>query len=724
MRNLIPLFTIAMGVALVIALLTYPGDLTAAAHAQGPAAAGDKPAAPDAAPSQPSTRIEPFGGELAYRPGTARQGVTIGSTDKDSLFKMRVDLPDHGYPAIKRITLTDYKVQPRGNDHYVVQSIAEQKHFVDGVEKPKYAIYPLTPWAVTINEKTIDLFGAVWNFKQQTVGSDGRQSVTYGLDIVEKTGDEYERVVLKIEREFQLDTGSYDLIVNQRFINHSGRELSIVWETLVQGDAPFEKSAYARDERFLIFGYFNPQYDMDRSYVSAADAIWSRTDVLDATHKSGRPVWPNAELHNNAELVWFSVVNRYFGAAIHPVVEMDDQQGVTFTALHNYYKLVTVPIILGEKGGDQYSDGRKMVLALKSRPFTLAPDQAKALNLGFFAGPRSSGLFAAEPYESMGFGEMLVYTLGCTLCTFQPLAKALLWFLKMLHAVVQDWGVAIILLVCFVRMVLHPITKRSQINMMKMGKQTQALKPEIDKIKKKYANDQTKIGQETMRLYREQGVNPVTGMLGCVPMLLQMPIWVALYAMLYTAIELRHEPAFYSVFQAVFGETPLGQFLLDLSVPDRFWSFYDEPRYFQVLLFNFDYSSFNILPILMGVVFFIQQKLTMTPATTDEMRRQQKIMSVMMTVLFPLMMYSVPSGLTLYILTSTGIGIIESSIVRKHIREQEEDGTLFNPKSPKKPKPGGLMDRLHKAVEAKQRAAKSRGSGKSGSGGYKQRKRP
>jgi YidC/Oxa1 family membrane protein insertase len=170
---------------------------------------------------------------------------------------------------------------------------------------------------------------------------------------------------------------------------------------------------------------------------------------------------------------------------------------------------------------------------------------------------------------------------------------------------------------------------------------------------------------------QKYGVNPFQ-MLGCLPMFLQMPIWVALYALLYFMFDIRQEPAFFGVFQ-LFGDWP---FLADLSSADHFFGQFAEPKHF--LLWNI--TGINLLPILMGFIFFIQQKY-MSPqsmATTPEQASQQKIMRVMMVVLFPLMLYSAPSGLTLYILTSSTVGILESRRIRKHIDEL-----------PLEPKPAG-----------------------------------
>ena len=726
----------------------------------------------EAPPAPASDALE---GAYKARPGTKKQRpVFLGAAlpDKQSPFLLGVDLSRH-VPAISRISLSRFKTRPRrggsllfdvdpaftkeldanpiskplrqafaeknvklsedatvsvevegrrwlitdGNDAYLVHhnggrlDVHVEPYVIQQVVRSgELAVFPFTPLLIEINGRAVKLHDVRWDLDEASTPDDGEHRATYKLLIV----DAHDQDVLEIERRFRLEPASFDLTIEHRFTNRTDRPLKVVWETLVQADAPPEQSAYAGDRRFLMTGYFDPNHDASRRFVYVNDANLARTDVLDAAEKSRgqAALWPNRELDPATEMVWFSAINRYFAIAVHPIARAGAER-TDFTPLHTTFSRVSVPIILGTRGTQKMADDRKMVLALRSRPFDLAVGETGTLDLALFAGPRSSELFKQAPFDAMGFGEMLVYELGCTWCTFQPLARGLLWFLKLLHAVTSDWSVAIILLVCFVRLLLHPITKKSQINMMKMGKQMQALQPEIQKLKNKYANDKSRLNQETMRLYKEQSVNPFN-MLGCLPMLLQTPIWIALYAMLYTAIELRHEPAFYGIFQLISGDA--WPFLMDLSGPDRFIPIFDESRYFNLFLINFDYASINIIPILMGVVFFIQQKLTMTPATTDDQRRQQKIMSVMMTVFFPLLMFSVPSGLTLYILTSTGIGILESRAVRRHIREQEEAGTLF-----KKKKNGGFMDRLQTMLEERKKHQESAGPGQTRP--YKHRKR-
>ena len=189
-------------------------------------------------------------------------------------------------------------------------------------------------------------------------------------------------------------------------------------------------------------------------------------------------------------------------------------------------------------------------------------------------------------------------------------------------------------------------------------------------------------------------------------MFLQMPIWVALYAMLYFAIDLRHEPAFYGVFQhlgSLFGGS--WPFLADLSVSDRFIPLFEpsEDTILRLPIITIDYSAINILPPLMAVVMFFNMKFTQPPPPENEteeqkqQRRQQQMVMKIMPFLFPILLYSAPSGLTLYICASTAAGIFDSYLVRKHVRELEAAGKLFE----KKPrKEGGFMDRLSKTVRA------------------------
>src|SRR5690606_3895018 len=128
-------------------------------------------------------------------------------------------------------------------------------------------------------------------------------------------------------------------------------------------------------------------------------------------------------------------------------------------------------------------------------------------------------------YYSAGelrYDETLKSPFGCTWCVFQPVVDVLVWLLSTFHFVLRDWGLAIIALVVVVRLLLHPITKKSQRSMMRMSK----LGPEMERLKKKYGDDKEAMAKAMGEFYREHGMASLP--LGCLPMLLQTPIWIAL----------------------------------------------------------------------------------------------------------------------------------------------------------------------------------------------------
>ncbi|MFH1436453.1 MAG: membrane protein insertase YidC [Pseudomonadota bacterium] len=196
-------------------------------------------------------------------------------------------------------------------------------------------------------------------------------------------------------------------------------------------------------------------------------------------------------------------------------------------------------------------------------------------------------------------------------------------FLHVLTAfqkVVRNWGLAIILLTLVIKLILLPLTHWSFSSMRNMS----AIKPLIDEINKKYSapEDREKKNQAMLELYKTHKINP---MMGCLPMLLQMPIWIALYRMLAMCVELYH--------------TPFILWIDDLSQRDPYF----------------------ILPVALGASMFVQQKLT--PTTTDS--QQAKMMMYFMPLMFMGFMLFLPAGLNLYILVSTVLTIVQQKLLYK-----------------------------------------------------------
>ncbi|MBA7697367.1 Membrane protein insertase YidC [subsurface metagenome] len=278
----------------------------------------------------------------------------------------------------------------------------------------------------------------------------------------------------------------------------------------------------------------------------------------------------------------------------------------------------------------------------------------KTYGFQLYLGPKDKSLFDKnELYRNLGFVQTITF-MPCFCCPatiINPLAFGILAIMKWMYSLFGNYGVVIIILVLLMRLAIHPLTKKSQVSMSKMGK----LAPKVGEIKKKYANNKAEMNKRIMALYKEQGASPIMGFL---PMMVQMPIWIALWSAVYASIDLR-------------GAAFLPVWITDLSVPDALVRF----AAVTIPLLKWKVDSFNLLPILMGVAFYLQQKLMPSQAaaaTNPQVAQQQKMMMIMMPLLFPLMLYKAPSGVNLYIMASTFAGVIEQHVIRKHIREKEE----------------------------------------------------
>ncbi len=660
---------------------------------QAPADSADTAPAPAAAdtPQQPT-----IPGLHAVLVDQAKPAV-IGFEDPRSPFKLRVELTRFG-AAVYKITLSDYLKEVQGPDHYVVHDRLTLPDSADPTKQIPYE-YAYATRAITVNGTTIPLKNNKAWLADEVVNTRKRSSVQYTATIAD--GDD--KPVLKIIRRYTVKADSYDLSLDQQLVNLTDEPMTVRWEQNLQGDL-VNDSGYLGDRRQYVAGYFALWWDSQRERIYTKDADLTRTKLVNATTPS---VWPARGMNPQAELAWIASLNRYFAVVTHAAI--DDKVTVTadIPPLHAVFPHINQSIQWDRRLIEPKDDQKVVVITASTDTLEIKPDSQLDLDLGIFAGPRKPELFDTVPYSTLHLDQTIVYSLGgaCSFCTFQWLAHGLLWLLKFFEGQVlvlggigigvHDWGLSIILLVLVVRLILHPITKRAQINMMKMGKMMQAIAPDVEKLKKKYKDDQQKINAEMMKLYKEKGVNPAN-VLGCLPMFLQTPIWIALYAMLYYAIELRHQPAFWGFFQWVSGGS--WRFLADLSQADNFIRISETPVKLNLIFIHPEFQAINILPLLMGVVFYFQQKITTPPPANEQAAQQQKMMKFVI-FLFPIFLYSAPSGLTLYILASTAAGVIDSTIVRRHIKQQEESGELFKPNPVKT---GGFRDRIAKAVEAKQ----------------------
>jgi YidC/Oxa1 family membrane protein insertase len=546
--------------------------------------------------------------------------------------------------------------------------------------------------------------------------------------------DENDVAVLRIEREYRMSATAPALELRQRLVNLTGSALTVRYFQMGPVDPPQDDAGYGGDKRRVRFGFLlSPEYDATQSVVLSNDLIIPRADVLGKktaarlpdgrvmTDANGNQVmtwgevtqWPNkTSAEEGLSLAWVGVSNRYFGAAVYPVI---DPGAKAPDKTLRWVREVTRVVLDPGMGSEPV-----VALRLDSRPMELtAAGTAGAVgdvSLGAYAGPLDKQVIGADPLaSSVGVKGLVYYNFGgmCGWCTFASLTDALYTVLHFLHdRVFFDWSLAIVFLVVIVRSILHPVTRWSQIRTARFGKQMQAVAPKQKALQEKYRDDPVKLQQETRKLWADEGISPA-GFLGCLPMFLQTPVWIALYATLYFAYELRHEGAFYGVFQAIQGTgSPLWWFLGDLAEPDRLYYFGKTVVTIPLLG---PIQSINVLPVLLGVVFFLQQKYLMTPtstAMTPEQELQMKMMKWMTVFMFPLVMYNAPAGLSIYFIANSTLGILESKWIRSHM---ESKGLLDldrmraerNARRSKAgaPKPTGFMAKLAAIAEEQQKRA-------------------
>ncbi len=254
----------------------------------------------------------------------------------------------------------------------------------------------------------------------------------------------------------------------------------------------------------------------------------------------------------------------------------------------------------------------------------ISPNETKRLDFKVFMGPKSFSLlksFNCSLDRAINFG------------WFDILAKPCLWFMNFIYGYIPNYGIAIIILTIVSRAIFWPLAKKSYKSMGEMRK----LQPLMQEIREKYKNDKTRMNQETMALYRTYKVNPVGG---CLPMLIQLPVFFALYRMLYSAIELRHAPFF--------------GWMSDLSAPDRLFQFS-----FKIPFMD-PPSGIPVLTLIMGATMLIQQK--MTPQAGDP---TQAKMMMLMPVIFTFIFINFSSGLVLYWLVSNIFSIAQQYYTQK-----------------------------------------------------------
>ncbi|MBM4396659.1 MAG: membrane protein insertase YidC [Deltaproteobacteria bacterium] len=381
-----------------------------------------------------------------------------------------------------------------------------------------------------------------------------------------------DRSTLAIERTWEVIPGTYRLRTTVRLVN-SGRDdargkvrlVMSAWEPLPQAPG-------------FCGGMFGPRIDNWQAACGSPDTI-TKLDHATLFGEQGIDV-PGPR--------WVALNSRYFLLAAMPPAD------AAFQCI-----------------GSADQGGAIAAVALWDANVrgVAVPGANKAVDMEFtvYVGPKDF-----EDLDSLGQGIGKTIDLTMFGLDISWLCKPMLWFMRAVYNVIPSWGVAILLLTLVVKILTFYWSWKSIAQMRKM----QDLKPKLDALKERFKDDKAKQQQAMMDLYKREKVNPLGG---CLPMLLQMPIWIALYMTIYGSVDLFHAPLFL--------------WITDLSAEDPYY----------------------VTPVLLGVLMFVQQK--MTPTVGDP--AQAKMMLWMMPIMFTWFMLFLPSGLVFYILVNTLLSIAQ-----------------------------------------------------------------
>lgn len=433
---------------------------------------------------------------------------------------------------------------------------------------------------------------------------------------------------------------------------------------LQQGDKTIDGNAYVitlridvqnasdtalKSENWGVYGGATQQVSADEFsrygyYVTMQDGDYNKESVGSFSPWFGKK---KSRLYDTdcKELEWVGTMNQYYSVILKPDGASDN----------NAFYAAPTSFLLQ----DSTEKGEGLECALGLPAFELSaktadmPGGSRSFSYDIFAGPKLNIMLSDMTDEFRKIDRVMDYTW----LTF--IAYPMNWLINVFYSWFGNWGWAIVAMTFVVRGIIWPLYRKSYMSMKRMS----LLQPQMKALKEKYPDDPQKVNMEMMKLYKEYGISP---MAGCLPMLLQMPIFFAFFYVLQTAAEFRGAPW-------------IG-WVTDLSQTDTVWSF---------MAFGYD-IPINVLPILMAVSMIVQ--MHMTPATGDA--TQVRIMR-WMPLMFFAFCYMYPSALALYWTTTNIISIFQTILIRHVMPEPKLEKV-----QPKKGKKKGFMEKMLEAQQA------------------------
>lgn len=567
--------------------------------------------------------------------------VRLGDASDGSMYPMGLELSPRG-ASVTEARVRGYYDSLENKVPYPILMPVKKGNEFDNSEQLSSFVTTRVIIERENRELAFDLDQVIWKVEE----ADAEEAV-FSVFLKDAQGQRLLRLVKTYHLAQQpVKEKTFDLDLSLKVENLTEENLRI--KIVQQGPIGFRQEEARGEDRRVVVG------------------LWQkgRTEPVLSSHNRGEVIKKDkiilGEDNEEQRIAWVAATNQYFTCIMTPAGRVGWNDPIRFTQAEAIH-LTDLP----DKSADLSQVRQDLTFVYITDSMTVPAGQAKEVAFACFIGPKSKKVFdTVEVYRKLGYyGVISVYFYACAP---NAVATFMMTLLNLFHRIPpHNYGIAIILLVLLVRMILHPVTKKSQVNMMRMQKQMSVLQPKINAVREKYANDRQAMNQVMMQVYREAGVNPAGQMLTCLPMMLQIPIWAGLWAGLNSLIDMRHAP-----FD--------GFWIKDLTAPDALFRF--AGQYHIPLLSGMigPVKSFNLLPILLGVSQILQARFmprgnpqAASSGNPDQLEQQRKMM-IFMSIFFVLILYNAPSGLNLYIMVSNFCGIFEQWRIREHLKQEDE----------------------------------------------------
>jgi YidC/Oxa1 family membrane protein insertase len=385
---------------------------------------------------------------------------------------------------------------------------------------------------------------------------------------------------LKILKRFKFTSDLYTINLEVEVQNNSSKEITNQLGLEWIGEVELVKLAKEENKDYGLKYSFLKNEKVEKKEFGGS----STSGCIPGCGTPKKTTIDSFETTEKGEIKWFSFGGEYFVALLIPPPSKE----VTLSVKGTEKELLTADVI--------------------TPPISIPPREKVNIPYQIYLGPKDE-----DRLKALGVGAEKLVDFGF----FTIVAKPLLWFLRLTHTVTKNFGIDIIILSILIKIVFLPLTQIS----FKSMKEMQKVQPEMTRLKEQYKNDKARLQQEIMLLYKRRKINPMSG---CLPMLIQIPVFIALYNALQYTIEMRHAPFFF--------------WIKDLAAKD--------PIY--------------ITPLIMGATMVIQQKMTPTAADPTQAK-----MFMLMPVMFTFLFLSFPSGLVIYWLINNVLSIAHQYYLNK-----------------------------------------------------------